>query len=158
MPLELPLDHPRPRLFSHRGDWEEFTIDQATVDSVGRLAAQHRASPFMVLLAAWMGFLARVGGQREITVGAPIQARHQPQVADLVGCFVNTICLRQNVDVELPFRDLLLAVRECALDAYDHQDTPVELIVDRLLQRRDPSRTPLFQAMFSHQQVEPASK
>ena len=152
-PLDLPADLPRPGRFSHRGDWEEFRISSATFERITRLAAARRGTSFMVLLAAWIAFLHRMSGQRDIVVGAPIQARQVPEVTDLVGCIVNTLCLRQRVEPESSFAHLIDAVRETCLGAYEHQDAPVEMLVERLVAQRDSSRTPLFQTMFSHQQV-----
>ena len=152
-PLDLPADRPRPRLFSHRGDWDEFELSAQTVLRITHLAASHRATSFMVLLAAWYAFLHRVSGQTDIVVGAPVQARHAIEVTDLIGCFVNTLCLRQKLDPVMDFGTLIDRVRDTCLSAYEHQDAPVDLLVDRLVPQRDPSRTPLFQAMFSHQQV-----
>lgn len=152
-PLDLPLDRPRPKRFSYGGDWEEFEISAATINRIERLASKYRATSFMVLLAAWGAFLHRTCGQRDIVVGVPIQARQQPQVANLIGCFVNTVCVRLRIDPQWSFAQLIEAVRSTSLDAFEHQDTPVELLVERFANRGDGSRTPLFQTMFSHQQV-----
>ena len=152
-PLDLPTDKPRPRLFSHKGDWEEFTVPAEAMRRISEIATKHRATPFMVLMAAWQAFLARISGQSDIVVGIPIQARQRSDVSNLVGCFVNTLCIRQQIDLGVAFTSLLDAVRTTSLEAYEHQDVPFELLVERLGVRRDPCRTPLFQAMFSHQQV-----
>ncbi len=152
-PLELATDFPRPPRFTHRGDWEEFSLSAGTVERITHIAAAHRGTSFMVLLAAWVAFMHRISGQNDIVVGAPVQARHIPEVTDLIGCFVNTLCLRQRIDPEMSFADLVDAVRDTSLGAYEHQDAPIDMLVERLVARRDPSRTPLFQTMFSHQQV-----
>lgn len=152
-PIEFPIDRPRPPRFSHRGNWEEFTIPGKTLALVAQLASQHHGTPFMVFLAAWMGFVSRIGGETDVVVGIPIQARQRLEVTDLIGCFVNTLCIRLKLDPAASFSQLLTAVRGACLDAYEHQETPFEMLLDRLAVRRDPSRTPLFQTLFSHQQV-----
>jgi amino acid adenylation domain-containing protein len=151
--LNLPTDFPRPRAFSHVGDWEPFQLSAALMGAVTRLGERHGATPFMVLLAAWYAFLYRLTNDRDLLVGVPVLARTRPEVLDLIGCFVNTICLRCKVEKGESFADLLERVRDISLSGFEHQDAPLELILDRLDLRLDRSRTPLFQAMFSHQQV-----
>ncbi|MDP2388992.1 MAG: AMP-binding protein, partial [Acidobacteriota bacterium] len=51
------------------------------------------------------------------------------------------------------FTGLLRQVRQTALDAYSWQDTPVEAVIDAVIEQRDPSRIPLYQAQFSLQNV-----
>lgn len=152
-PLELPTDFPRPKRFSYRGDWEHFTLSTSTVDRITRLAAQCRGTSFMVLLAAWTAFIHRISGQQDIVVGCPIQARQNPDVANLIGCFVNTVCLRMRVDPEASFEQLIDAVRDTSLRAYEHQEAPFDVLADSFASLGDASRTPLFQTMFSHQHV-----
>ena len=152
-PLALPADRPRPQLFSHEGDRVTFELPQSVIEMTRKVAAQAGCSHFNVFFAAWAGFVSRLTGQRDIIVGAPVQARHQPELADLIGCFVNTMCLRARVAPGDTFIDLAARSRDFFLDAYERQDAPVDLLADRLIERRDPSRTPLFQTLFTHQQV-----
>jgi amino acid adenylation domain-containing protein len=151
-PPNLPSDRTRPELFSAEGDWTEFSIDEPLLDRVKALAAAEKATTFMTFLTLWRSFLARITGEIDIVIGAPIQARQHADLADVVGCFVNTIFLRQKIDLSRTTRDLLREARAVCLDAYQHQEAPVELLVDRL-GARDPSRTPIAQVMFTHQHV-----
>lgn len=152
-PPNLPGDLVRPDLFSAEGDWTEFSIDAPLLDRVKALASAEKATTFMAFLTMWRAFLARICGDPDIIVGVPIQARQHAEIADVVGCFVNTIFLRQNIDAGKSMRELLRAARPVCLEAYQHQEAPVELLIDRLGIAHDPSRTPLAQVMFTHQHV-----
>ncbi|MEQ1931921.1 MAG: condensation domain-containing protein, partial [Parvularculaceae bacterium] len=152
-PLNLPADLTRPALFSAEGDWTEFDIPEALLERIKAIAAGARATTFMTFLTLWAAFLARISGDLDIVVGAPIQARQHADLGDVVGCFVNTIFLRQEIAFDRSVRDLLKNARETCLAAYQRQEAPVEILVDRVARIRDPSRTPLAQAMFTHQHV-----
>jgi len=65
--------------------------------------------------------------------------------------FVNTLALRSEVDESLSFRAFLSTVRQTTLNGYDHQLAPFEKVVDRVVEGRDMSRSPLFQAMLALQ-------
>ena len=45
-------------------------------------------------------------------------------------------------------REFLARVREVALEAFENQEVPLEVLVAALGPRRDASRSPLFQVMF----------
>jgi len=65
-----------------------------------------------------------------------------------VGYFVNPVVLRTSFSGDPTFEELLERVRRTVLAAFEHQDYPFALLVDRLQLQRDPSRSPLFQVMF----------
>src|SRR5947209_8935933 len=102
----------------------------------------------MTLLAAFQLTLARTSGQDTFAVGSPIANRNRGEVEGLVGYFINMLALRADLSGDPTFRELLGRVRESALGGYEHQDLPLELLVEAIHPERDPSRTPLFQAMF----------
>ena len=67
---------------------------------------------------------------------------------------MNMVVLRAHSTGALTFKAFLAAVRGTVLSAIEHQDYPLALLVARLQPVRDPSRSPLFQALFALQKFE----
>ncbi|MEM8531146.1 MAG: amino acid adenylation domain-containing protein [Chloroflexota bacterium] len=146
--LELPTDRPRPATQSFRGATLTFTLPKDTSAALISLSQHKGVSLFMTLLAAFDTLLYRITGQTDLLVGTPIANRHRVETEGLIGFFVNTLIMRVDLSQKPTFFNLLEQVREVALDAYDHQDMPLEKILDELHIERNVSYTPLFQVMF----------
>ncbi|MGA9996711.1 MAG: amino acid adenylation domain-containing protein, partial [Pyrinomonadaceae bacterium] len=147
--LDLPLDHLRPAVQSHRGASVPLRLDAALTQQLKALARSSDATLYMILLAAFGALLYRHTGQREALIGSPVSGRSSAQLSETVGYFVNPVVMRARASDEMSFTELLAGVRETALRAFAHQDYPFDLLVKRLQPERDPSRSPLFQAMFA---------
>ena len=146
--LALPVDNPRPRLQSFRGASLPFQVGPETTARVKALARESGATPYMVLLAAFFAFLRRYTAQEDVIVGSPTAGRARPEVARLVGYFVNPVALRASLPPGLTFQALLSQVRSTVLEALEHQELPFARLVAQLQPSRDPGRSPVFQAMF----------
>ncbi len=147
-PLELPTDRPRGPSRTARGALQNFALSPRLSQALEALARREGVTPFMLLLAAFKTLLHRYSGQDDITVGSPIASRNRAELERLVGYFVNMLALRTDLSGNPTFRTLLARVRAMTLRAYEHQDLPLEILVQKLHPQRDPSRTPLFQVMF----------
>ncbi|MFI6182210.1 amino acid adenylation domain-containing protein [Nonomuraea sp. NPDC051191] len=154
-PLDLPADRPRPAVRSSAGAAHRFTVPAELASTLGDLAARAGATPFMVLVAACQVLLSRYAGQRDVSVGTPVSGRDLPELEPLIGCFVNTLVLRSTVDERATFAEFLGAVRETVLNAFANRDVPFDRLVRELDAERDPSRTPLVQAMVALQNAPP---
>ena len=146
--LELPTDRPRPPVRSGRGGKIRVGLPAILVEPLKEMALRQGGSLFMALLAVFQLLLARLSGQDDISTGTYNGNRGQKELEGLIGFFINTLVLRTNLSGALGFRELLDRVREVTLGAYAHQDIPFEKLLDVLHLERDPSRTPLFQAML----------
>ena len=147
--LHLPTDHPRPSRHRGHGRTLSFQLDQKPTEELKTLAQAERATLFMVLLAVFQVLLRRYTGQDSVLVGTPTAGRNDVELEKLIGFFVNTLILRADFPGELSFRQLLKQVRSNALEAFAHQDTPFEKLVEAVKPERSESRNPLFQVMFA---------
>jgi amino acid adenylation domain-containing protein len=150
-PLELPTDFTRPAVQSIRGAVYGFSIEKDLSEAIKKLSKDNGATLFMTLLAALNVMLYRYSRQNDISVGTPIAGRMQEETEDLIGFFINTLTLRNEVSDETAFTELLNNVKATTLEAYEHQDVPFEKVVETVVKQRDQSRSPLFQVMFVFQ-------
>ncbi|HYC30039.1 MAG TPA: amino acid adenylation domain-containing protein, partial [Chitinophagaceae bacterium] len=152
-PLQLPTDHARPAVQSTDGSAILFNINRNLTEQLKILSARQGATLYMTLLSALKVLLYRYSGQQDICVGSPIAGRTQKETEGLIGFFINTLALRSNIHDECSFTDLLAQVKTTTLEAYEHQDVPFEKVVEAVAGHRDLSRNPLFQVLFTLQNV-----
>ncbi|MCB0726366.1 MAG: amino acid adenylation domain-containing protein, partial [Ignavibacteriae bacterium] len=157
-PLELPTDFTRPAVQSIRGAVYGFSIDKELSEAIKKLSKEKGTTLFMTLLAAFNVLLYRYSGQNDISVGTPVAGRMQEETEELIGFFINTLTLRNEVNNETPFNELLNKIKTTTLEAYEHQDVPFEKVVESVVKQRDQSRSPLFQVMFVFQNTPEAKQ
>ncbi|MDD0977659.1 condensation domain-containing protein, partial [Pseudomonas fontis] len=149
--LALPTDHPRPAEQSFRGARHGLRLDARLSQALKQMAQRENVTLFMLLLASYQTLLHRYSGQGDIRVGVPVANRNRVETERLIGFFINTQILKAEVAPQQPFRVLLQAVRQAAIDAQAHQDLPFEQLVEALQPERSLSHNPLFQVLFNHQ-------
>jgi amino acid adenylation domain-containing protein len=155
--VQLPADHPRPEVAGDRGGVVWRTLQAPLVEAVRHLADTERATPFMVLLAAWSVLLSRWCSQEDLLIGMLSAGRAAPQAEDAVGLFANTVPVPVRVDPAERFYRLLGRVRAAVLEALQHADVPFEHLVERLAPERSTAYAPLVQVACDLVDEPPAS-
>ena len=103
----------------------------------------------MVLLAAWAALLARRGGQDDVVVGVPTAGRDLPELAPLIGMFVNQLVLRVDATGDPAFGELVERVRGTVLGAMEHRQVPFQAVADAVAPPRRSGVQPLYQLSFN---------
>ncbi|AOM39415.1 non-ribosomal peptide synthetase [Xenorhabdus hominickii] len=147
--LELPTDRPRPMKQSYVGNRVDLALPPALHAGLKELSQRHGTTLFMTLLAGWATLLSRISGQDDVVIGTPVANRQQPELASLIGFFVNTLALRVQLHDNPSVSELLAQVKTQALNAYAHQDLPFEQLVETLQPPRSLSHSPIFQVMLA---------
>ncbi|HZU46915.1 MAG TPA: amino acid adenylation domain-containing protein, partial [Mycobacterium sp.] len=147
--LQLPTDRPYPPVADYRGADVAVNWPAELQQRVQRVAREHNATSFMVVQAALAVLLSKISASSDVAVGFPVAGRRDPALDGLVGCFFNTLVLRVDLTGDPTVAELLAQVRRRSLAAYEHQDVPFELIVERLNPTRSLSHSPLIQVVLS---------
>ena len=147
--LGLPSDRPRPAVTSWRGAKVRHPLPCALAREARAFARAEGSTLVQTLLAAAQVLLARTAGVEDLVVGMPVAGRRRPESEQLIGLFLDVVALRADLSGEPDFRECLSRTRERVLAAHDHQDFPVERLVEALGRERDLSTTPIYQVLFS---------
>ena len=147
--LELPTDKPRPITSEHRGSMGRAVLAGTYWEKMKSFSRQEGASVFMTVLAIYEVLLSRYAGQTDFGVGTPITNRSHVRLEGMIGFCVNTLIMRANLTGEPTFREVLERVKKATLEAFDHQDLPLEKLVEELSPERQISGSPLFQVTFT---------
>ncbi|ODB35888.1 hypothetical protein BB427_16405 [Pseudoalteromonas sp. BMB] len=143
----LNLDKTRPAVKHYEGQQLIKHLPACVADSLRALVRRYELTPFMLLHGALALVLARHGHSSDIVIGTPVANRMKPELAPLIGCFVNTLALRVNTE-----HDSLLKyfthVRDVNLAAQSNQNIPFEQVVDHLNVPRSTAYSPLIQIIL----------
>ncbi|WP_024689807.1 condensation domain-containing protein, partial [Pseudomonas tremae] len=146
--LNMPVDRPRPAVQRYVGATFSSSLDGATLRALGALGRQTQGTLFNVLMGTLAVLLWRHSGQQDLCIGTPFANRSRPEIEPLIGHFVNTQVIRQRLDPQQTFAQLLRELRATLLAVHAHQDVPFDRVVEALNPPRDSAYSPLFQVMM----------
>lgn len=152
--LYLPLDYARPSVKTYEGDQINFTLGDALSKKLIDFAEENKVTLFMLILSIFKIFLNKLCDEEDVTVGVPTSGRMNAQLENLVGVFINTIAIRNNVQGELTFSQFLQELKVKVLQCFDNQDYQYEDLIDELKLERQTAHNPLFDVFFSFQNID----
>jgi len=156
--LDLPIENARPNLRTYTGARYDHFFSKELIERVRKVGAKNGCSLFNIMLAAFNAYVARISGNDDFCIGIPTAGQAAMDTPELIGHCVNTIPLRNKVDIELPFTDYMKVARNTLLDAFDHQRYSYGTLLRKLAPPRDPSRPPMLNVSFNVDPMIDASK
>lgn len=144
----LPLDRARPKIQGFNAGCIKRGISQALNDKVRELCLTKKVTPFITYHLAFSILLSRLSGEKDIVIGVPSDGRNHSELEQLIGFFNNTLVFRSQISEEATFSELLEEAKEAALEIFEHQYLPFDLLVDEMGHDRDLSYNPICQVKF----------
>jgi amino acid adenylation domain-containing protein/non-ribosomal peptide synthase protein (TIGR01720 family) len=149
--LDLPSYTSRPPVKTYNGISLETYLSEEITKRFKLYCEENGLSLFMGLLSLWNVLFYKYTGSKDIIIGTAVAGRDHLDLKYLVGCFINTIVLRNVINPEDDFISFCQKTKEETLTAYDHQTYPFDQLVNKLQLKRDHSRGILFDVMFLFQ-------
>jgi amino acid adenylation domain-containing protein/non-ribosomal peptide synthase protein (TIGR01720 family) len=130
LPLPEPLEFRAPEAARPLSGYTQgFVLDEATTTAIKAAAAGEGVTLFMYLMAAYQLLLSTYTDSEDVAVAFPLAGRERPEVARMIGFFINPVLLRGQLSGELTFRQLLDQVCTGSLEAYANQDVSMRAML-----------------------------
>ncbi|WP_309479276.1 non-ribosomal peptide synthetase [Brevibacillus agri] len=146
--LSLPTDKKRPPVQTYNGSYHKFEISGALYETLKRHVEQQQITYSNVLLSAYFLLLHKLSQDDELIVGVPTAGRNQKKWEEVVGIFINTLCIRLSFQDVATFAQLQHAVQQKVWAAIDKAQYPFDLLVEKLNPERDLARNPVYNVLF----------
>jgi len=149
--LALPYDFTPGEERDFRGDAVTGEIDENTVAALRRLALTRKTTLANVVLAVFKLLLFQLTKREDLCIGVSVANRSHPDLESLIGFFVNILPIRVRLDEAMEFDVLLAEVVAACEEAFEHQDYPFDLLVQKLNPARAANRQPLLNVIYAFQ-------
>ena len=146
---ELPADKVRPVSKTSNASTLWLTLEGQTLERLGEFCYDQQTTPFSVLLSAFALALNRQTHQEIMRIGSFFANRPYAQVQSIMGPFINGVVLQVELNAELSFLDLVRQTRTTVTEAQEHQEVPIEKVIELTKAGRDRSQRTLFGVTFN---------
>ncbi|MFE8071657.1 amino acid adenylation domain-containing protein [Marinobacteraceae bacterium S3BR75-40.1] len=146
--LNIVTDRPRQPSLDLHSRQASINVPREQWDQTTQLARRLNTTPFAIILSVYGLLLSSYTEQDEFVIGTPVSQRPSEWEKTL-GLFINTLPLRLELGGKSQLEDIVKHVHGRLLGAMRHQALSFDRIVEIASPSRDPSRTPLYQTLFT---------
>ena len=146
--LELPIDHPGSAETATGGARQSVLLPAQLTQALQELNRHEGSTPFLSLLSALVILLHKWTRRSDLVLGTIAAGRGRPELENLLGCFMNFLPLRIQLNGSETGRDVLTVVKATLLEAHRHGDCPFEKIVETVNPERRRDRNPIYNVGF----------
>ncbi|MDN3379153.1 MULTISPECIES: non-ribosomal peptide synthetase [unclassified Pseudoalteromonas] len=129
------------------GAFKRVMLDRETWEACENYCRTNHLTTYSYFIAAFKLTLAKYSNQKEISLGSPMANRSWKNAADILGMFVNTVVLVNQVDQNLQWLEFVEQVKSTILQAQDNQELPFDEVVKTVSPERHSGSTPFFSIM-----------
>jgi len=152
-PFEVVADRPRPAVPTTNGAIASIVLPRELTNRLQELTAETGVTLFAAAVATLSAVLARYTGRNEIVVGTQVSDRDQVELEPMIGQFVNSLVLRNRLDGDPRFTQLLERTSTTISEALEHKNIPIEKLLGMVKAGRGGSNSPAVSINFIFQRT-----
>jgi len=152
-PFAVAPDHARPEIRTTNGAIASLVLPRALTDSAQALSTERGTTLFSTALAALCAMLYRYTGEDEIVIGTQVSDRDQVELEPMIGQFVNSLILRNNLADDPTFNELINRVGDTAAQALEHRHVAIERLLSMVRAERQSANSAAISVNFIFQKT-----
>ncbi|WP_306352306.1 non-ribosomal peptide synthetase [Flavobacterium sp. '19STA2R22 D10 B1'] len=142
--LQLPKDYIQTvKNATTTSGYHTIFLNKETQEKIITLSKKTKTSVFSIFVASLKILLQRITSEKDIVIGIPAANRNHEQLKNMVGCFLNTIMLRDTVIGGFSFENFVKQVNQTVMEGLANQNYPFESILNDLQVTKTQSRFPI---------------
>ncbi|MDB6159875.1 MAG: thioester reductase [Gammaproteobacteria bacterium] len=152
-PFEVVADRPRPAVPTTNGAIASIVLPRELTNKVHALSVDSGVTLFAAAVATLCATLARYTGKSEIVIGTQVSDRDQVELEPMIGQFVNSLILRNDVRGDPRFTEFLERTSTTISEALEHRNIPIERLLGMVKAGRGGSNSPPVSVNFIFQRT-----
>ena len=152
-PFKVLPDHARPPMPTTNGAIVSRLLPRELTNRAQALSAERGATLFATAFAALCATLARFTNETEIVVGTQVSDRDQVELEPMIGQFVNSLILRNDLSGNPTFAAIVDGVRDTIAQALEYRHIPIERLLGMVKSERSDANTPPISVNFIFQKT-----
>jgi amino acid adenylation domain-containing protein len=147
--IDFPTDFLRPKHMDYDADYLEFKILDLSAKQLTDLCTRQHVSLFALFTAIINILIFKYTSEKTIVIGSPVAGRTHADLNQLMGCFLNTIVIKNDLNPDHTFLAFLDQVSKNIVKCLSNQLYPFDQLVADLVHQRTADRHPFFDIMIS---------
>jgi non-ribosomal peptide synthetase component F/thioesterase domain-containing protein len=152
-PFKVIPDRSRPAVPTTNGAIVSRLLSRDLTNRAHALTAERGATLFAAALAALCAALARYTDESEVVIGTQVSDRDQVELEPMIGQFVNSLVLRNDLTGDPRFGELILRVRDTVASALENRHIPIERLLGMIKGERNHANSPPISVNFIFQKT-----
>jgi len=152
-PFEVVADRPRPAVPTTNGAIASIVLPRELTNKVHALSADAGVTLFAAAVATLCATLARYTGKSEVVIGTQVSDRDQVELEPMIGQFVNSLILRNDLRGDPRFSEFLERTSTTISEALEHRNIPIERLLGMVKAGRGGSNSPPVSVNFIFQRT-----
>jgi len=148
--LKLARDFPEPERLTFDAGRVTVTVPRNVALGLAEIAQRNCTTLYAVVLSGVFSLLHKHTGQEDLVIGSQAAARERGELEGQVGCYLNTVVLRQRIVPGRTVDQVVQTTSRMLMESLEHQSYPFDLLVEDLRVPRVKGRPPLFDVQADH--------
>ena len=125
-------------------------LDRETTLTLRKLAKTYNSTLSNIILTIYALFVNKISGKYDFLIGVGHANRNHADVENIIGFFVNLLAIRIQFTDDSSIEDIIKEITKSSIEAYDHSNYPIDLLVEKFCNERYSNRQPLLNIMYDY--------